>query len=206
VKFYQIISIVIGWAALCLVAFFLSASNVYARETYMALAQRLVVQAEAEKLVRADLEAELARLANAYRVSKGYHALRIDLSLRDAARAHAMDMMLGSFMGHVASSGHDFDSRMRALRGGAMTLPAMGENAARVSKPGVVDKAMAASLFQQWVKSPPHRKALLSRDYVYVATGVVSKSGVLYADQIFIGPQVETNIQRAVPVPGQGIY
>ena len=75
-----------------------------------------------------------------------------------------------------------------------LVLPMMGENAARVSKPGVVDNAMAAKLFQQWVKSAPHRKALLSRDFVKLAVGAVSKGGQLYADQIFTGPELKTNM------------
>jgi uncharacterized protein YkwD len=177
-----------------------------ARETYVVFADRMVATAKAENAIRPDLEAQLAGLANAFRKSKGLPALAIDEAAHAAARAHAMDMMLHNFMGHVASTGQDFDSRMRALNGGAMILPGMAENAARVSKPGLVDRKMAASLFQQWVKSPPHRKALLSRDYLKVATGVVSKGGQLYADQIFTGPAVSTNMGRVVPAEKPGVY
>jgi uncharacterized protein YkwD len=193
--------------AICWVALSFSTMNGVARETYTAFAARLVAQAQSANELRPDLEAELTRLANAFRKSKGLPALKTDSAAQSAARAHAMDMMLNNFMGHVASTGHDFDSRMRALHGGAMILPAMAENAARVSKPGAVNAAMAASLFQQWVKSPSHRKTLLSRDYVKVATGVVSKGGRLYADQIFTGPQVQTNMNRVQQVDeGQGVY
>jgi uncharacterized protein YkwD len=184
---------------LCWVALSLFPASAMARETYVVFVARMVAQAQGENDIRPDLEAEIARLANAFRRSKGLPALKIDRAALGAARAHAMDMMLNNFMGHVASTGHDFDSRMRALNGGAMILPGMGENAARVSKPGDVNKAMAASLFQQWVKSASHRKTLLSRDYVKVATGVVSKGGRLYADQIFTGPQVQTNMNRVTP-------
>lgn len=193
--------------ALCLVVLSFSTTNVAARETYAGFAARMVAQAQSANELRPDLEAELTRLANAFRKSKGLPALKIDSAAQSAARAHAMDMMLNNFMGHVASTGHDFDSRMRALNGGAMILPSMAENAARVSRPGNVNAAMAASLFQQWVKSASHRKTLLSRDYVKVATGVVSKGGRLYADQIFTGPQVQTNMNRVQPVEGeQGVY
>jgi uncharacterized protein YkwD len=193
--------------ALCWVVLSFSTTIGVARETYTAFAARLVAQAQSENDLRPDLEAELTRLANAFRKSKGLPALKTDSTAQSAARAHAMDMMLNNFMGHVASTGHDFDSRMRALNGGAMILPSMAENAAHVSKPGDVNKAMAASLFQQWVISPPHRKTLLSRDYVKLATGVVSKGGRLYADQIFTGPQVQTNTNRVQSVDeGQGVY
>jgi len=167
----------------------------------------MVAQALSEHDVRADLEAELLRLANAYRVSLNLPVLRTDTANQAAARAHAMDMMIGNFMGHVASTGHDFESRMRALRPGVMVLQAMAENAARVTTPSTVDKAMAARLFQQWIKSAPHRHTLRSLDYVTVATGVVSRGGVLYADQIFVGPNLVTNMRSAAPaLQGQGIY
>ncbi len=176
-------------------AVFLVSGQALARETYVQFSARLVDAAEAAQLERADFALELFNLANSYRASKGVRALRANTENHGAAVAHAMDMMQNNYMGHIASTGQDFESRMRALRGGGMiTLPRMAENAARVSKPGVVDKAMAQGLFQQWVKSAEHRHTLLSRDYVSVATGVVSQGGVLYADQIFVGPETKTNL------------
>lgn len=189
--------------ALCLVVT-LNPTLGVARETYVQASARLAAQALADNLVRVDLEAELFRLTNEFRATKGLRALALDDVMLDDARAHALDMMQQARVGHVASGGQDFNARMRALRGGGMVLlPAMGENAARVSKPGTVDAVMAAKLFQQWVKSPPHRKALLSRDFVKLAVGAVSKGGQLYADQIFTGPEVKTNMGQ---VEGGGIY
>ncbi len=204
--FYQFNSISKSWVTGCFLISFVMGLNAAAAETYVARTQRLLAEAQATHALRPDLEAELAHLANSFRVAKGLRPLTFNTTFQTAARAHAMDLMQSKTMGHVASSGQDFDSRMRALEGGAMILPAMAENAARVSKPGTVDKAMAARLFEQWVKSASHRHTLLSRDYVSVATGVVSQGGVLYADQIFIGPQVTTNMQRVAPETGQGLY
>jgi uncharacterized protein YkwD len=177
-----------------------------ARETYVAFATRVVAQAQNEGDLRPKIEAELLRLANGFRKSNGLPGLRQDKAAHDAARAHAMDMLLHNFMGHVASTGQDFDSRMRALNGGAMSLPAMGENAAKVTRSGGEDSAIAALLFQLWVHSPAHKKTLLSRDYVSVATGVVSRGGQFYADQIFTGPKVQTNMGRVTPAEQQGLY
>ncbi len=174
-----------------------------ARETYAAFVARMAAKAVSENDVRVDLEAQLLAFANQYRSAKGLKRLANDDVALPAARAHAMDMMVGKFMGHVASTGHDFDSRMRALKPGVLMLPQMAENAARVSRPGDVDAAMAAGLFQQWVKSTSHRHTLLSRDYVKVATGVVSRGGVLYADMIFTGPEAKTNMQIEI---GNGLY
>lgn len=168
-----------------------------ARETYRQLVARLITAGHNAE--RPDLEQQLYDLANQYRMSKGLHALTINQSVQAASLAHAMDMMQHNYMGHVASSGHDFDSRMRALRDGAMILPSMGENAARQSHTDLKDPNAAQRIFQQWLNSPPHRHTLLSRDYTSVATGVVAQGDRIYADQIFVGPEVVTNMQRAAP-------
>ncbi len=104
-----------------------------------------------------------------------------------------MDMALTDFVGHVSSSGQDFESRVRSFRPGELFLPSMGENAARVSSGEAVSTAKAAKLMQQWIKSTAHRKVLSSRNYTSVATGVVQKGNKLYAVQIFSGPEVKTN-------------
>lgn len=174
-----------------------------ARETYRQLMLRMV--SASLQVERPDLERQLWQLANQYRKSRGLRGLTPNQSLHDASVAHAMDMMQNNFMGHVASSGHDFDSRMRALRDGAMNLPSMGENAARLSHGDVNDPQAAQKIFQQWVKSPSHRHTLVSRDYVSLATGVVAMDGKIYADQIFVGPEVQSNMGRTA-IEGDGIY
>jgi uncharacterized protein YkwD len=180
-------------------------SEVQARETYRQLMGRMVQQAAANNAERPDLERQLWQLANEFRRSKGLNALKINTVNHDAALAHAFDMLQHNTMGHVASSGHDFDSRMRALNDGAMILPSMAENAARQSHGDVNDPQAARKIFQQWVKSASHRHTLLSRDYLSVATGVVSMDGKIYADQIFMGPEVHSNMGRAAPVE-EGVY
>ena len=191
---------------LCLVVFVAGFGCALARETYAQFAAHLAMQAEADQALRPDLESELRRLTNLFRQSKGLPPLAEDGAALYAARAHAMDMMQHHFMGHSASSGEDFGARMQALNGGAMLTAAMGENAARVSKPGTVDKEMAAQLFAQWVKSAPHRKNLLSSDYIKLAVGVVSLGGQLYADQIFTGPNVKTNFTIVPPKVPETLY
>ena len=78
-----------------------------------------------------------------------------------------------------------------------MVLPSMGENAAMVSARGGDPAVLAQQLFQAWLASPPHLHTLLSRDYMKVATGVAIAGGKAYADQIFIGPEVQTNLNGA---------
>jgi uncharacterized protein YkwD len=173
-----------------------------ARETYRQLMARMA--SAGLQVERPDLESQLFQMANQYRKSKGLRGLVVNQPLHNASLAHAMDMMQHNFMGHVASSGHDFDSRMRALRDGAMNLPSMGENAARLSHADLADPNAAQKIFQQWLNSPPHHRALVSRDYVSVATGVVAQGEKIYADQIFVGPEVVTNVGRALPEQADG--
>jgi uncharacterized protein YkwD len=180
------------------------ASVAEARETYQALVSRLI--GESQALERVSVEAALFAMTNQFRQSKGLAALTRDHGMQGAALAHAIDMMQHKYMGHNASTGQDFDGRMRALKGGAMVLPSMGENAARLTHGGADAPDAAVKIFQQWLNSAPHRHALLSRDYTKLATGVVVQGGVLYADQIFSGPDVHVNFGRANDDAPKSLY
>lgn len=137
---------------------------------------------------RPDLEAELAALANAYRAEAGKPPLQASDEFLVAARAHAADMMLNDFVGHRASTGHNFESRMRAFVGDITRYPSLGENAARDTQKTPADRRKAAALFQQWIDSPPHRKALRRLDYAFVSTGVIQRGDKIWAVQIFWSP------------------
>jgi uncharacterized protein YkwD len=153
--------------------------------TYGEFAAGLLHNLPAGARFRPDLEAVMADLASRYRAGEGTAPLEPSKVFRDAARAHAADMMLNGFIGHRASTGHNFDSRMRVFAGDITRFPAMAENAARASGKGSGDAAKARRLFQQWIGSTAHRRTLLKRDYQFVATGVVERDGQLWAVQIF---------------------
>ena len=184
---------------LCLaIAAFVAVGKAQAGETYVQLVARLSNTGSAQHIFQPELEAQLFNLANAFRQANGLPALQRDPKMVTAARAHAADMLQHHFLGHTASTGQGFDSRMRALRNGAMVLPPMGENAVMYRSTHLVRASLAQKLFQSWVNSADHRHTLLSRDYLKVATGVALSAGEAYADQIFTGPEVTTNMQRAV--------
>jgi len=168
-------------------------------KTYLEIARGSLKNLPAEAHLREDLEAFIAGQANAYRQSKGVKALQASQVLRDAARAQAVDMMLNGYVGHKASSGHEFDSRMRAFLGSPMGLPQMAENAARDTQKGEADSTKARRLFQQWVESRPHRKTLLNGGYTFVSTGVVQRGNKIWAVQIFFAP-----LPEGVKVLGSG--
>ena len=166
-----------------------------AQETYAGFANHLVTSPPAGASFSASLEGAILAAANGYRRSQGYAALKAgDAKMLFAARAQAMDLLLQARVGHVSGRGNDFESRMRALRPGIMNLPRMGENAARSTRHGLNDAEIAAYIVQQWINSPAHRHALVSRDYQTVATGVARRGEDVYAVQIFVGPEVKTNL------------
>lgn len=134
---------------------------------------------------RPDLEDELLRLANAYRSKQGKRPLQAGDEFLVAARAHAADMMLHNFVGHRASTGQEFQSRMAVFAGDITRFPSVGENAARDTQKGEADAAKARRLFQQWVDSRSHRKNLLNRSFQFVSTGVIQRGNKIWAVQIF---------------------
>jgi uncharacterized protein YkwD len=172
-------------------------------KTYREIALGSLKSLPADARIREDLEATIAAQANAYRQSKGIASLQTSPRLRDAARAQAIDMMLNGYVGHKSSSGHEFDSRMRAFLGSSlMMMPRMAENAARDTQKGDADAGKARRLFQQWVESRPHRKTLLNSGYKFVSTGVVQRDNKIWAVQIFFAPLPEdANI-----LEGSGLY
>ncbi len=174
---------------LCLIVVFASVLVVQPSaaqaETYAKFAAGLLHNLPDGARFRPDLEAVIAGLASRYRAGEGKAPLESSSLFRDAARAQAADMMINGFVGHRASTGHNFDSRMRVFAGDITRFPAIAENAARAGGKGPADAAKARRLFRRWVESAAHRRTLLKRDYRYVASGVVERDGELWAVQIF---------------------
>ena len=189
---------------------FLLGAEIAAQETYVHLANRLNELPPNGVTFSPSLEVGLLKAVNAYRRSQGVNALQpADGPLHRAARAQAMDLLGQGRVGHTASNGFGFESRMRAIHNGQL-LPVMAENAVRSTRNGLSDPEIVGYLMHQWRNSPPHRKAMLSRDFVSVATGVARRGHVVYAVQVFSGSPVKTNIHIGQPTseakPAEGIY
>ena len=157
--------------------------------SYKEFAEQLVANPPTGSAFRSDIEGELLTLTNAYRAAKGLSRLAADEVFLTAARAQAADMMINNFIGHRASDGTPFERRLRALAGNIQRFGTVGENAARDSQKTPVNGAKAASLFQQWVDSRPHRANLKKPDYAYLATGVAQRGNTIWAIQIFRGEE-----------------
>jgi uncharacterized protein YkwD len=133
---------------------------------------------------RPDLETYLDGLASSSRRSAGKKGLAANERLKRAARAQALDMALGNYVGHDSRNGYRFGQRFAAFADPA-AVGYHGENAARDRRRGSVDEARARRLFGQWLESSGHRRNLLNPAFGYVATGAVQVGGALYAVQIF---------------------
>ena len=151
---------------------------------YKAYADALVAKPPDGVKFRPDLETYLDGLASSTRRGAGYKRLAASERLKRAARAQALDMALGQYVGHGSRNGYRFSQRFEAYADPA-AVGYHGENAARDRRRGSVDEARARRLFGQWLDSSGHRRNLLNPAYGYIATGAVQVGNALYAVQIF---------------------
>ena len=127
-----------------------------------------------------DLESELLRRVNDYRVARGLNALIDSSALRDVARAHSMSMESDGYFGHESPEGLSAGARLTAA-GVAWTV--VGENLAKdISAPEAV-------LFA-WLDSPDHRANLVAEEWTHAGVGWVSSPlrGTHYATLVFVRP------------------
>jgi uncharacterized protein YkwD len=150
---------------------------------YRAYAEQLIANLPAGARFRPDLEAELNALASGARIKAGRPGLTADPLLLKAARAQAVEMLRGNFVGHQSKSGFRYKKRFEAFAG--YEHGDHGENAARDRQSGPVDKVKARRLFQQWLDSRGHRRNMMMYEYRFISTGAVEIGHHLYAVQIF---------------------
>lgn len=117
-------------------------------------------------------ELEVIRLVNEERISRGFHPLRLNTDLRDAARAHNQDMITNNFFDHQGSDGSlPWD---RACDQGFTPYGLncyVGENIAG-------GQSSPASVFNSWMTSQGHRENMLNP--VYREIGVGHTTGGIY--------------------------
>lgn len=156
-----------------------------ASAAYRAYAEQLAKEPPGTVIIRPDLEALFDTLAQRTRAEKKRKPLTSSWQFKIAARAQAIDMVLGDYVGHKSLKGHSFHARFAAFAENPDRYPARGENAARERSSGAPGEAKARRLFDQWLRSGGHRRILLNRSYNHVSSGVVQKGNHLYAVQIF---------------------
>jgi uncharacterized protein YkwD len=161
-----------------------SSGEAGAAPSYGAYVEALLAKPSDSVKFRPDLETYLDGLASSTRRGAGRKSLAANERLKRAARAQALDMALGGYVGHESRNGYRFSERFAAFADPA-AVGYHGENAARDRQPGSVDQVKARRLFGQWLDSSGHRRNLLNPAYAYVATGAVQVGHALYAVQIF---------------------
>jgi uncharacterized protein YkwD len=119
-------------------------------------------------------ESMLLELANQSRRQAGLPALRMDESLRDAARTHARIMVDRRQLSHQFNGEAGL---MQRLRDTGLPLDAVGEN---VAYHGSVEKAFTALM-----NSAPHRENLLDPHFNLAGMAAYWSEGRLYVVQDF---------------------
>lgn len=108
-------------------------------------------------------------LVNRQRARHRLPALRSDRRLGRPAGAHASDMVAHRYFAHESRSGRSVTDRLRAsgfVR--ASRSWAVGENIAW----GAASLSTAKSIVAAWMKSPPHRAAILDRRFRHAGIGI----------------------------------
>jgi uncharacterized protein YkwD len=120
-------------------------------------------------------ENELLQAANHSRELAGAPPLRMDESLREAARAHARLMIVSGQLEHQLSGEPSLLERIAQVS--SLKMDRAGENLANAScAPGANDVLM---------QSPPHRHNLLDRGFNVAGVAAIWSKGRLYVVQDF---------------------
>ncbi len=128
----------------------------------------------------ATLRTDVLALVNSARIKAGSKALRYDARMEQSAQTYVIDMEAKRFFSHVSPSGETVRDRFIASGYYQRTyLPAcecikgfaIGENLAR-------NQRSARQVFEDWMKSPKHRAALLNPEYTHTGIGVVTGSWI----------------------------
>ncbi|HSZ60771.1 MAG TPA: CAP domain-containing protein [Terriglobales bacterium] len=120
-------------------------------------------------------ENELLEAANKSRAGAGAMALRMDDSLRDAARTHARRMIENDRLAHQFSG--ELGLLERIGEASSLKIDRVGENVAYASAAFDVNEAL--------MHSAPHRENLLDRGFNVAGMAAIWSDGKLYVVQDF---------------------
>jgi uncharacterized protein YkwD len=112
-------------------------------------------------------ERKVIRLVNHIRARHGLRRLAVSPALASAASVHSDDMLRRRFFGHASSDGTPMSTRVHRFTRAHW----LGENLAIVSRRG----STAQRVVWMWMRSPAHRRVLLSRSSRRV--GVSKRAG-----------------------------
>ena len=117
---------------------------------------------------RVQLETQVRRALNDVRAARGLHALRATPGLRTAAAEHSRAMLAHGFFTHASIDGTPFHHRIRKH------YPARGWEVWTVGETLLADSGTttdARAIVSAWLRSPGHRKIVLSSSWHEVGIG-----------------------------------
>lgn len=117
---------------------------------------------------------------NMERAKMGLSALRLNMLLGKSAQAHAQDMKKRDFFAHVNPDGLHSQQRIKATGYGVINAQKchchyaayFGENLAKGQR-------TIEEVVKDWMASPPHREAILERNFTEIGVGIVDAFWVL---------------------------
>ncbi len=166
-----------------------SSSSVRSADTSTLLNRR-----EMRRLQRLDekplpLKAEVIEGVNMERAKMGLPALRPHMDLETSAQLHAQDMKNRDFFSHENPDGLRSSDRIKATGYGVVNAQEcrcsyrvfLGENLAK-------GQTSVEQVVREWMESPSHREAMLSKDYNEIGVGIVGDIWVLNFGKVEINP------------------
>jgi uncharacterized protein YkwD len=140
-------------------------------------------------------EIELLEAANKNRGLAGVPPLRMDESLRDAARAHAELMVASGLLEHQLSGESSLLDRVALVS--PLKMDRVGENIAYANGAPDANEAL--------MNSPPHRENLLDRGFNVAGIAAVWSKGRLYVVQDFAHEVPTYSAQQSAKLIGRAI-
>jgi uncharacterized protein YkwD len=151
--------------------------------------------AESSSVEDTAAEDELLVVANKSRQATGAAPLRMEESLREAARAHAQRMVQSAQLEHQFSGEPSLLDRIALVS--ALKMDRAGENIANA------DCAPRAN--EVLMHSPPHRQNLLDRGFNVAGIAAIWSKGQLYIVQDFAHEVPSYSAQQSGKLVGQAI-
>ena len=131
-----------------------------------------------------EVEEAVFAMTNNIRRQNGLPVLLQDEICRDAARRHSADMLNRNYFSHTDPERRSLKERLPSN----LSIRQWGENIWTGSgyDPRQV-RYLAQKIMDGWMKSPGHRKNILSSGYTHLGLGVMAKNREIKATQVFTG-------------------
>lgn len=150
------------------------ALSIFEKVQERAQARREQRQREAKEMIPADtVKMQVIDAINMERARMGVAPVTYNRLLEQAAQAHAQDMLTRDFFNHINPEGKTPTDRIKQ-QGYANINPqecrcsvswSTGENIAK-------GQETVVWVMNDWMNSPPHREAILSKDYDEIGVGI----------------------------------